>query len=301
MNSHTRIRPARTKRGLALPRGASVPLRNAGFMRIRTVVTVVVWVCGVLAAILFFRSVLGGRIRPHVVVQGHSRLTHRAVRDCRLGDWSRFTAVASGDVVEVNLAYRVVGPSGDTAESHVVAMAYCPEGRLWAVALPPLDRGWAYRYFLTAESGGGRLRVPARDELRARFEADVSGGLILAHVVPTLAAGILLLVAFRAALAELAGIQSGVRHRLWVALAVGLFAVGAIGVGIVVAGRALGTPWGGWPLGKDVTDTKSEAILLYWIVLLVSTVRSPRFSRLGTLVGTAGTLALYLLPHGGVT
>jgi hypothetical protein len=275
--------------------------RPAGSARMRTLVTIVVWVCGVVAAVLFFRSVLGGRIRPLAAGNEESWLVHRAVGDCRLGDWARFTAVTSSEVGAVELAYRVVGPSGDTAESHSVDMAYCQDGRLWALALPPLEKGWAYRYTLTAGGADGTLRIPASAELRARFEADVSPGLILAHVIPTLAAGVLLLLAFRVALAELTGIRSGVRHRLWVALAVALFGVGAIVVGMMVSQRALGASWGGWPFGNDVTDTKSEAIVLYWILLLALTTRNARLSALGTLVGTIGTLVLYLLPHGGVT
>jgi hypothetical protein len=276
-------------------------MRHMKRTRIKVLVSATIWAFGGLAAILLFRSVLGGRIRPQIARTEEAWLVHRAVRNCRLGDWARFTAVASSDVGGLTLTYRVVDPSGGSSRPQAVAMAYCPAGRLWAHALPPLERGWAYRYFLTVESGSPRVRIPSEGELRARFEADVSGGLIVAHVVPTLAAVALLLAGFRAAIAELTGIQGGLRHRWWVALAVVLFAAGAIAVGAVVSDRALGASWGGWPFGNDVTDTKSEAIVLYWIILLASTVRRPVLSRLGTLAGTIGTLALYLLPHGGVT
>ncbi len=282
-------------------RGMLSSHRSRGTGRLPVVVTLGTWGVGVVVGVLFFRSVLGGRLHPYEVRHGQSWLRHRAVRTCRLRDWARFIATASTDVPEVALLFRVVDAEGASAATDTASLTYCAHGRVWALALPPLDRGWSYRYALVADGGGARFRIPPEGELRARFEGPVSSVLIVAHVVPTLASGVFLFVAVQAALRGLLGTCPLQRHRVWVLLAVLLFATGAIGVGVIVSDRALGAAWGGWPAGHDVTDTKSELIVVYWVGLLVCTVRKPRASAVGTLVGTIGTMVLYLLPHGGVT
>ena len=265
-----------------------------------TAVKAIAWLLGLTTSIALFAGVMGGRLRPLTVTGSSSHLAHRAVKSCRLGTRTRLIVETAGDVAAVTVTYRVVGPRGEQTAQGSSSMDYCPAGELWAVTLPPLERGWSYRYAFLS-SGSEQLRIPSSGELRARYEGDAPGILIVLHVLPTLVAALFLLVAFHASLGELLGVRGAGSHRPWVWLAVLLFAVGAIVVGAVVAGIALGIPWGGWPFGRDVTDTKSELIVLYWAALLAITVRTPRASAIGTVVGVVGTLVLYLLPHGGVS
>jgi hypothetical protein len=276
------------------------PGAERAFRRRRMLVSAIVWAVGLTTGLAFFIGLMGGRLRPFVAAGSSSRLLHRAVKSCELGTRAKVIAETRGDVDGVTLAYRIVGPRGKQAGEGSLPLELCPAAELWAVSLPPLERGWSYRY-VVCSSGPEQLRIPPSGELRARFEGDVPGVLIGLHVVPTLLAALLLLGAFHSSLGELVGVRLPGSHRAWVWLAVLLFTVGAIVVGAVVAGIALGAPWGGWPFGSDVTDTKSELIALYWAALLVATVRKPRASAIGTALGVIGTLVLYLLPHGGVS
>jgi len=86
--------------------------------------------------------------------------------------------------------------------------------------------------------------------------------------------------------------------------------LGGIPLGIMVTRAALGgTGWGGFPLGSDITDSKTELILLYWLALVVlgkgsvlynapekNLVKPGTFGKF-TLLGFVLVLALYLIPH----
>ncbi len=266
----------------------------------RVFVALSTWLIGLTTGAMFFSVVFGHRLRPFLVRGSSATLVHRPVRSCALGEWVRLSAVVRGHVPRVRVLYRAVDPSGRSIQSGSASMVYSPVGRLWAVALPPLQKGWSYRYRLEA-GAGGRVRIPSAGELRARFEEEVRAELLAGHVVLTLVAGVLLLTAFHRALGELTGLHARGTHRVWIWHAMSMFVLGAVVVGSIISSRALGTSWGGWPFGADVTDTKSEAIVLYWLMLLVLTVRRPRVSAVGTVAGALATMGLYLLPHGGVS
>ena len=44
-----------------------------------------------------------------------------------------------------------------------------------------------------------------------------------------------------------------------------IFFISSFPLGMIVAYQTFGTPWTGFPVGNDLTDNKSLAIVLYWV------------------------------------
>jgi len=83
--------------------------------------------------------------------------------------------------------------------------------------------------------------------------------------------------------------------------------IGGVLIGIEVTHEVFGgSGWGGWPIGKDVTDTKTEIFLLFWLVTMLFGWLGLNGKKLKISNKTFGTmiiisfivtLAAFLIPH----
>jgi hypothetical protein len=83
--------------------------------------------------------------------------------------------------------------------------------------------------------------------------------------------------------------------------------IGGVLIGIEVSHEVFGgSGWGGWPLGNDVTDTKTEIFLLFWLVAMIFgwlglsgkklKISNKAFGSM-IIVSFIVTLAAFLIPH----
>ncbi len=80
---------------------------------------------------------------------------------------------------------------------------------------------------------------------------------------------------------------------LWTAIALGL---GGIVLGPIVQKIAFGAFWTGWPFGHDLTDDKTAAAFLLWVVALWRLHRNPN-ARGWALAASVVLFAIYMIPH----
>lgn len=83
--------------------------------------------------------------------------------------------------------------------------------------------------------------------------------------------------------------------------------IGGIIIGIEVTHEVFGgSGWGGWPVGKDITDTKTEVFLLFWLVTMIFGWASFSGKKLAIsnkvygmmiMISFLVTLAAFLIPH----
>ncbi len=83
--------------------------------------------------------------------------------------------------------------------------------------------------------------------------------------------------------------------------------IGGVLIGIEVSHEVFGgSGWGGWPVGNDVTDTKTEIFLLFWLITMIFgwaglSGRELKVSNkvFGTMIiiSFVVTLAAFLVPH----
>lgn len=177
--------------------------------------------------------------------------------------------------------------------------------------IPTMKRGTRIEYFIEARGDNDlALRVPSIDKgFKLVFKARPQPALLISHI----ALMILSLALFMSsAFLAFTAIR---RRRTSPAIAragfVGLvlFTISAIPLGMVVAYQTFGTPWSGFPVGDDLTDNKSLAIIIYFTVSSVLYRGSlfkndPSRDRLPIkampwiyLFGTIFTLTMFALPH----
>ncbi|MFN3414446.1 MAG: hypothetical protein ACK42L_10350, partial [Thermoanaerobaculum sp.] len=73
-----------------------------------------------------------------------------------------------------------------------------------------------------------------------------------------------------------------------------LFAFGGLVLGPFVQKSAFGSYWTGFPVGTDLTDTKTLAVVLAWIW---AGIRSGGDRKWPVLVAAALTLVIFAIPH----
>jgi hypothetical protein len=107
-----------------------------------------------------------------------------------------------------------------------------------------------------------------------------------------------MLIGVRAALASLLS-RGEARRYAWVTVV--LIGIGGLLLGPIVQKHAFGAYWTGWPFGEDLTDNKTLAMWLAWVIALavLSRRREPRdrVARLVVAIAAVVMLAVYLVPH----
>lgn len=198
-------------------------------------------------------------------------------------------------------------------------------GPLFAAELPSLEEGQRAFYYLNLRDDLGRSvnipeSAPAGPLLHVRWEGHVNTAILAAHITLMIGALFflvhaihfsLLILGARAAGSSRGGLVAKVHRGVrwgWTC-----FFVGGIPLGIYVSGTALGwgNAWGGWPLGSDITDTKTEILIVYWAIVLALRLDlfapgpaarlwspiSDRGTAILILAGAALTAIVYAIPH----
>jgi hypothetical protein len=146
----------------------------------------------------------------------------------------------------------------------------------------------AYRVILTDR--GKETSIGGDKEIVVRFKGRVPTPLLLAHVLVIFAA---MLFSTRAGIAALDRGSDPRRLALWTAV---LFFVGGFILGPLMQKFAFDAWWTGFPLGRDLTDSKTLLAMLAWIVALVAG-RGGRKNRGWVLGASVVTLIVFLIPH----
>ncbi len=163
------------------------------------------------------------------------------------------------------------------------------DGRLVGY-LPKQPPAGKLEYLVHLVSGSEETSLTGEKPVVIRFKGRVSPAILIAHVIVMFLA---MLLAVRSGLAALNKREDPTRLTKWTAV---LFFIGGFILGAVVQKMAFGVFWSGFPLGTDLTDTKTLLAMLAWIAALASGRRtSPK--RGWVLAASVITLLIYLIPH----
>jgi hypothetical protein len=169
------------------------------------------------------------------------------------------------------------------------------EGETLVGLLPTEPPAGKLEYYVELSTPGGAVRVPEGDPVVMRFKGDVPALVLIPHVVTMFVS---MMIGIRAALAAACGRPESKRYA-WVAV-VGI-AIGGLVLGPIVQKHAFGAFWTGWPLGRDLTDTKTLGMWLAWVAAAVVLGRrkdpADRVARGTTLAAAVVMIAVYLIPH----
>ena len=161
--------------------------------------------------------------------------------------------------------------------------------------LPTQPPAGKLEYFLTLGAGPDIVQIPDREPIVMRFKGDVPAGVLVPHVVAMFFG---MMVGVRTALAAAFGRPEAGRYA-WVTVV--FIGIGGLVLGPIVQMHAFGAYWTGWPFGEDLTDNKTLAMWLAWVVAVWVLSRrreaKDRVARLAVALAAAVMIAVYLVPH----
>jgi hypothetical protein len=152
---------------------------------------------------------------------------------------------------------------------------------------PPAGRLW-YRVRLVR--GDESLMIPPRRPAGIRFRGDVPAAVLVPHIVLMFLA---MLLSTRAGL-EAFRRRPRMKGLAWWTVATTL--VGGILLGVFVTYYAFGEWWTGFPVGGDITDSKTLLALVVWLIAALFVGRS-RLDRVWVVLAALVTLAIFAIPH----
>ncbi len=223
-------------------------------------------------------------VRGRVSVEGRT-VGYRLPRSAETTAPAEVRIPSENPRVEGYLQFRRNG-SGDGWTQVPLARA---EGALTAsIPVQPAAGKVAYRVFLNLDG----VEYPLGGEVPVvlRYKDPVSTPLLIVHVL-VMFAGMLVSNA-----AGLAALGRRVDPRRMAVVAAALIFIGGLVLGPLVQKAAFGVYWSGFPLGGDLTDTKTLLTLAVWVVAVAAS-RKGRPARGWIVAAAAVTLAVYLIPH----
>ena len=172
-----------------------------------------------------------------------------------------------------------------SADAWTLAMAV-RTGDRFAVTLPALPAAAKMEYGLSFAN----MTMNQNDIVVVRCKEPVSAWLLIPHILLMFAAMLL------SNLAGLLALFRRERYRGFAKMAVACLVLGGIVLGSFVQKSAFGSYWTGFPLGNDLTDTKTLVVLIVWAVALIPNWRQNR-RPVWVALAAAFMLAVYCIPH----
>jgi hypothetical protein len=174
-----------------------------------------------------------------------------------------------------------------------------PDGEGWTItpmakdangfsgAIPGQPTAGKVLYKVELRSAEKTLWLNSGRPVIARFKGEVPAALLIVHIIFMFAG---LLLAFRTGLEAL---RPEGRWQKLVPWTLGAVFVGGLLLGPLVQKYAFGAYWTGFPLGRDLTDSKTLFAVAFWLAAFFLRKRS----RWWTLAATGLMIAVYLIPH----
>ncbi len=225
------------------------------------------------------------------------------------------------DIANVEIRYRQKGEE----IFHSSPMIRLNAGDWWAGEIPSAGVAERRFWYITAvDMEGASVNIPENAPtpplLSTRWERKVNPYVLALHaslmigtlffLFHTLYYSLLILFGRMGDLAQNATTNKAHQSLRWGWLS---FFLGGIPLGMYVSGAALGigNAWRAWPFGADVTDTKTEILLIYFAIVILlrsdqfrftpSVKRTGRISNramaLMVLIGIALAGIIYAIPH----
>ena len=239
------------------------------------------------------------------------RLRHQPVEEARVG--TDIPVRAEIEVPEDVTGVEIFVFYGADAEpNQVVRMKPLEEGSYFA-SIPSHKRGTLITYYIEARAGSDlAVRVPGEAAGKG-FEFYYKGipnrPLLIAHIILMVVSLALLLLAGYLAHRAIKAPRTAIHVPRLAFLGAVVFFISSFPLGMIVAYQTYGKPWTGFPVGTDITDNKSLAIVIYWAVATFF-YRGSVFKKDPStdvlpmrplpyiyLVGVFLTVVLFLIPH----
>ncbi|MBD3414789.1 MAG: hypothetical protein GF421_10210 [Candidatus Aminicenantes bacterium] len=159
-------------------------------------------------------------------------------------------------------------------------------------SLPKQPEAGKLEYQVILKSQNQSVSLSGDTPVVIRFKGPVPAPVVILHILTIFGA---FLLSTRAGLEALVPGSNPKTMGLWAA--VFLF-VGGMIFGPIMQKFSFGAFWTGFPVGKDLTDTKTLVALVFWVTALwVSRKKSQKTTRRWIFAASCVMLAVFLIPH----
>jgi len=211
--------------------------------------------------------------------------------------------------IDAAVLYRVPGVEAfDT-----VGMSEISTG-VWSARLPAKGKGYRLEYgFIISQTGiseaGTTLATSATGYYLIKYKGEVSVTVLVLHILCMFAAFFYIIEAIFGAFAMLIMGEEKeftVAQTRWVLL---FSFLGGVPLGFVLNRQRFGPIWEAFPFGTDITDNKTQLVIIFWIIVAALSWKSFTCRRTGrdavspgvyataVIIASVLSLFLYLVPH----
>jgi hypothetical protein len=145
-------------------------------------------------------------------------------------------------------------------------------------------------YRIELQQAGQRVGIPAGDPIVIRFRGDTPMAVFIPHLLAMFGA---MLLSTRTGLEYFRNEPKLKRLTYWT---LGFLFVGGFILGPTMQYYAFNAWWTGWPVGTDLTDNKTAAAFIAWVIAAIALykAKNPKRWALGAAIVL---LVVYLIPH----
>jgi len=189
--------------------------------------------------------------------------------------------------VKGNILYRIFRSQHDWTKIKMNR-----EGNYLMGSLPKQPPAGKLEYKVLLKDPPNSISLSGETPVVIRFKGPVPAPIIILHVLTIFSA---FLFSIRSGLEALIPKSNPKKLAVW---AVVFLFIGGMVFGPIMQKYSFGAFWTGFPLGKDLTDTKTLVALLFWIITLAAIrKKSPKTSRKWILAASCVMLIVFLIPH----
>ena len=213
-----------------------------------------------------------------------AKISYKFYRSWTSGEELPVQVIVSGDPIRAELHYRRYPLLSDENWS---ISPMVQKGNIYTAAIPTKPPAGKVVYKVQVINGSNQLWLNHGQPAVARFKGKVPRSLLIIHVI-FMFAGLLLGIR--------TGLQALTKNRKLenlVFLTLAVLFLGGLILGPLVQYYAFDALWTGFPLGGDLTDSKTLFAVLVWLGAFFLRKKS----RWWVLAATVLMIAIYLIPH----
>jgi hypothetical protein len=164
------------------------------------------------------------------------------------------------------------------------------EGDLLIGSIPTQPTAGKVMYQIYLLDFNGNHVALTKEPVVIRFKGVVPPFILIPHIFCMFFAMVL---SMRAGLEGLFKGNDTYKQSLWTLI---FFTMGGMLLGPIVQWYAFGAFWTGWPFGHDLTDNKTLAAFIFWLIAVLQLRKHPE-RRFWAVIAAIVLLAVYLIPH----
>ncbi|MCX6138451.1 MAG: hypothetical protein NTV54_13260 [Ignavibacteriales bacterium] len=157
--------------------------------------------------------------------------------------------------------------------------------------LPKQPMAGKLSYRVTLRYAETSIVLPSEDGTVIRFKGDVPLYVLIPHIFAMFGA---MLLSTRTGIEFFRKEKKNLARFVYVTI--GFLFVGGFILGPLVQKHAFDAYWTGWPFGHDLTDNKTAAALVAWIIVAAGLKKAANPQK-WALIAAIVTMAVYLIPH----